>query len=211
MVLVSTTQKGKPMANLDFSDMQTEADLDGYSPLKDGTYHMVVLECDDSFTKFADSIMLECEVLTGTVAGQTGKKVKTFFNNPSPSHKDGGRFCRQRQGRLAMVLGLIDSSAFGKQVSVDFTRAAGRQLMATVKSEQKSDGGKSYPSIDGMAFGALTDPAYAEIPKDADALRMAGVAVSNTKPAQPQPAPIATAAPVAAMAAAPAADPFAGL
>lgn len=208
------------MANLDFSDTQTEADLDGYSPLKDGTYHLVVLECDDSFTKFHDSIMLECEVLTGTVAGQTGKKVKTFFNNPSPNHKDGGRFCRQRQGRLAMVLGLIDSSAFGKQVSVDFTKAAGRQLMATVKSEQKSDGGKSYPSIDGMAFGTLTDPAYAEIPKDVDALRMAGVSVAQPVAAAPAPqsAPMATSAPVSASAptpamaaAAPAADPFAGL
>ena len=87
--------------------------------------------------------------------------------------------------------------------------------MAAVKTEQKSDGGKSYPAIDGMAFGSLTDPAYAEVPKDADALRMAGVAVAapGAKPASPAPqaAPVATTSPVAAMAAAPAADPFAGL
>lgn len=189
------------MTDFDFSDTHEE-DLQGYSPVKPGTYHLAVEELDDSFSK-SDALVLTCEVLAGTVDGQVGKTFKSFFNSPSASHKDGGRFARSMQARLFTVLGLIDRSHLGKKVSVDCSRARGRQLVASVVERESN--GKKFPGIDGMNFWDVHDPAAAEIPKNASVLppKKSSSNGATAAPAASTPAPVA--------AGSPADDPFAGI
>lgn len=165
--------RGNEMVEVDCTEFGDEGELAGFSTCKPGTYHLVVLEADDSFGKF-DAITIECEVLAGTVPGQEGKKLTGFFNNGKPSDKDGGKFARKRQARIAMVLGLLTPAALGQKVTVDFALAAGRQFVATVK-ERDGKEGKKFAEIEGLNFWSVTDPATADVPKDANALAMIGV------------------------------------
>lgn len=193
------------MAELGLEEFGDEKELSGFSPVKSGNYHFVVLEADDSFSK-SDAIVLDCEVLAGTVPGQEGKKLKAYFNNGKSSDKDGGKFLRKRQARLALVLGLISPADLGKRVNVDFTQAAGRQFCAAVEQ------GEKYAEIRGLDFWSVTAPEAAEIPKDAAALAMIGVTPQNGSAAgAPQASPAAPLNPSPVAAQAPATDPFAGL
>lgn len=188
------------MVEVDFDGINNEEDIQGFSPVKEGQYHLVVIEADDSLSKF-DAIVFKFEVLAGTVPGQEGKTFNTLFNMPSGSHKDGGRFCKQMLARLIDTLGIAAFDAIkGKRSQVDFGLSVGRQLIANVVVEPDSKG-KKWSKIDSMNFWKVTDPATAECPKDANALALLGVAIAAPSG---QPAP-ATAPAV------PAVDPFAGV
>lgn len=203
------------MVEVDFDGINNEEDMQGFSPVKEGQYHLVVIEADDSLSKF-DAIVLKFEVLAGTVPGQEGKTFNTLFNMPAGSHKDGGRFCKQMLARLIDTLGIAAFDAIkGKRSQVDFGLAVGRQLIANVVIEPDNKG-KKWSKVDSMNFWKVTDPAAAECPKDVNALALLGIVVGGNGAATGdaaasanaattgQPAPTATQA-------APAVDPFAGV
>lgn len=154
-----------------------EGDLHGRVPVKPGWYHVVVLQMDNSRAKI-DGLWPEFQVLAGTTAGQTGKTIREIFNDPSPDHKDSGRFCKQRRATLAVALGIVPKSAVGTKPRINWEDGIGRQCI--IKVDMKEDA--KYPNIDGLNIFPVDDPEVSHVPKDAEALKAMGIdpaALSN--------------------------------
>jgi hypothetical protein len=196
--------------DLDMSDITGEEQLTGFEPCKPGRYHAVVTEVDDTFTKSDRSIVAEFEILTGTVNGQNGKKIKEFLATSDKAKK--------RLAGFAMAVGLISPTDLGSRKSINWQDAAGRQLVIDVEEQEyEKDGQKRMGArIEFLGFHAISSPKAADVPKDKNALAVAGLTAaagnaaaadsSAAAPPQQQAAPVGNAG-----GAAPAADPYASM
>src|SRR5690606_17808564 len=102
-------------------------------------------DVDDSRQK-GDAIYVGFTVLSGTVPGQINKQFTERFADPSPSQKDGGKFCRKRQGKLLLATGVLTAEKMrGPTVTIDWQDCLWKQIKGAVKNyERKSDEGKVF-------------------------------------------------------------------
>lgn len=161
---------------VDFSDFGSEEDLEGYDHPVDGIYHVVVNGADDSREKVT-GVRVDLQVLAGTAKGQVGKKAQETFWDPSPEHKDNGRFATKRIAKFAIAAGLITPEQLGKPgVAINWEQAVGRQLVVKLVGYERKDKetGKTYrgANIDGLEMYTVRHPSVAQVPKDAEALAL---------------------------------------
>jgi hypothetical protein len=115
-------------------DVKSEDDIGGYEKPKPGFYHVVIKHVDESFEKF-DKIVIDFEVLAGTVPNMEGREVSEFF---ACSDK-----AISRLQRLALCVGLLNPGEPDRDV--EFTDAVGRDLVIEVEDseyEKMEDGKK---------------------------------------------------------------------
>lgn len=212
--------------SFDASDVTSVDDLKGFRPVESGQYHVVVVEVDESREKL-DAVVVKLGILAGTTKGQENRSCRINFNDPKPSHKDGGAFVKKRRLALFMATGMITPDMLGKPFNVDWQHLLNRQFKCVIKAEEregKDDPTKKYTNhdIDGLSMWGPLDDDARHIPHD-DACIEAAVRAGQVNvvskyrgPAAASPAAIvASAAPAASVPATtglpPAVDRYAGL
>lgn len=149
-------------------DLNTSNFLD-----KPGQYHFLVTKIDEAPTtrdgsRAIDGIRFDAQVLAGTDVSQVGRSLGFTLMHPNGSQRDGGKFCHLRQARMLVALGLVDLSARGQQVDIDWQHGIGRQFIGAVEARPNDDG-KVYHDIAGAKIYALDDPETKHVPLDARA------------------------------------------
>lgn len=140
-----------------------------------GTYHLIVCagspmtETEDG--KHIDGFKVQFEVAAGTDKEQVGKMASITFFNGKDSHKDGGRFHRQKQGRFFVAANVITPadvpSILARQLKINLDRAKAAQVVATLVPT--TDG--KFMEVDGLSVYHVDDPAAKAFPKNADLLK----------------------------------------
>lgn len=172
-------------------DGATEEDLKGGNVNAPGYFHVYIAA--EARNEKNDATKVDFEVLAGTAKGQDGKKAVHFFQDPSPSHKDQGKFCRAMKTRLYLATGLMHAGQIGQKVRIDSAQLVGKQAIVKLKINEKG-----FAEIDGQEIYAVLDPAMGHVPKNAQALTL----LQQAAPIQQQVAPVNQAPPAAAPAAA---------
>ena len=145
-----------------------------------GTYHLSILDIttEGKDGELIDGFRVNLEVLDGTggrdktkctVAGQTCNV--TFFNGKM-THKDGGRFQRQKQAAFFVAANVITPAdvpailarRLGKVV---LERARAQQIVATLELDDKG-----YIQVSGGSIYHVDDVAAAAFPKSKEALSL---------------------------------------
>lgn len=194
-------------------DLSTEEEMKG-KRIEPGWYHFAVV--DNARNKDNNAMLVTVEVLAGNVADQQGRRLQSFFNDPSPTHKDGGTFAKALRTKLLLALGIITPDLLGKRASIDWAKTVGRQFIGLVALEKGKDD-KDYPKLQQGEMYRVDDPTMAHVPKDQAALSLisgmtpAPASQPAAQPAAAAPAAAPVSAPPAAAPATAAADPFAGL
>lgn len=205
---------------LDLTGFGDERDLEGSQFLGEGKFHVAITVVNtqplDYNREPLDGKEIGFQGLAGT-APAVNRVLSDFFPNPSPSHKDGGKFCAKKLARLALATGLIHPADLGQRKQIDWNELVGRQLVIGVKVERydrkdksgQPTGEKGEKSrLNGLEIWSVYDPAVADVPKDAEMLELA--AAQFAKPAGNGPAKPAAAAPrQQPVAAAATSDPYA--
>jgi hypothetical protein len=151
----------------------------GYVKLP-GFYHLIVTQVDDPVTKKDGSLWtgkafrVHFEVLGGNVAGQDKKTVNVAYNEPLPSHSDGGEFCGRLIDRFALAVGLIGPADKQKPYVVD-APIVGRQVIANLECSTDRDGNATgFMDIAGRGLEIyhIDDPTVSAIPKNAGAMKL---------------------------------------
>lgn len=176
-------------------DGASEEDLKGVNVNAPGYFHVYIGA--EGRNEKNDAAKVDFEVLAGTAKGQEGRRASHFFQDPSPAHKDGGKFCRAMKTRLYLVTGLMHASQLGQKVRVDSAQLVGRQAIVKLKVNEKG-----FAEIEGQEIFSVFDPAMNHVPKDAKALEIAkqmagqgaGAQQAQTQSAAPLAAPSASAA-----------------
>lgn len=167
----------------------------------EGWYHVMIDQCsmpgrkddgnliDGSIGKF------NCVILGGTVPTQREKACGLMFFQPNLSHRDQGKFSREKFDRFLLATGIINPTQKGAVVKLSEELFVGAQLVIhwtsrldKDKKEQWDVGGKDYYHVD--------DPEVAHVPKFVDALKHIPPArrwqKSDSKPVIPLPPPAAS-------------------
>jgi hypothetical protein len=139
------------------ANVKSEDDISGFQKPLPGRYHVVVKHVDESFEKF-DKVLVDFEVLTGTVPDMQGRELTEFYSCTEKSIP--------RLQRLALCLGLLAPGEPDKDV--EFADAVGRDLVIEVEENKYPD--KNGKTIDGVRVGYLGmwstgNEAVAEVPK----------------------------------------------
>lgn len=178
-------------SEMDFTEFGSEEDLRGFDYPAPGTYHLAVTGVDET-PKNVDGLKFTLEVLNGTVEGQASKSFAETFFFPSPESKDGGKFAKKRLAKFALAVGIINPTALGSRVQIDWQEASGRQLVAKVENYmRKGNDGREYKGaqISGLDMWRIDAPEVEAVPKDQEALAMAApAAVGANGPAGEAPA-----------------------
>lgn len=168
---------GDAFEELDASDITSPDDLKGYDYPAAGIYHCVVNKVDAGKEKVG-GIKFEGQILAGTVANQQGKTWWETMWDPSPDHKDGGKFMRKRKVAFALAVGLITPAQLGKPVSINWDLAVGRQFVAKLDNYERisEKDKKTYKGaeVEGLNFWPVNHADVAAVPKDQVALGLLG-------------------------------------
>ena len=145
------------MVRIGAQQVKSEDDISGYQKPLPGRYHVVVKHVDESFEKF-DKVIIDFEVLAGTVPGMEGREVTEFF---ACSEK-----ALPRLQRLALCLGLLTPGEADKDV--EFGDGVGRDLVIEVEENKYTD--KQGKEVNGVRIGYLGmwstgNEAVADVPK----------------------------------------------
>lgn len=144
---------------LDTSSAKDEKDLDsGFNPPAPGKYLAIVKNAQE-FPEFAkDRIVIEFDVIDGSVPGQSGKNLSEFFAVSEKAMK--------RLNRLAVKLDLIKP---GETKDVNFADAIGAVLVIDVENhewnDEKTGQKKSGVRLMFNGFNRVSDPDSAEFMK----------------------------------------------
>ena len=151
------------MVQMAATGIESEDDVQGTPTPKPGRYHAVIKEVDESYERF-DKVIIEFEILGGTVPAQEGSTLSEFFSvtpNSVPRLK-----------RLAIVLGLLTPGEGEKDI--EFAPAIGRQLVIEVEDNQYEKNGVTKKTRRMTFYGcwSLDNPAVADVPKNAEAMKL---------------------------------------
>ena len=161
---------------VDLTEFQTPEDLDSKQSPAEGTYLCCVTGYDPSPRNVENAMRFEFEVLSGTVAGQSGKSFSELFNAPTAKAKDGGKFFAKRKAKLMIATGLVTLQNLGKTKSVEWDDIVGKLCVVSVKAKKDS----KYVEIDGLEIYSPTDPKVEAVPKDAEAMDMLARSTGTT-------------------------------
>lgn len=136
---------------------------------KPGQFHFYVNKVDDQPQKqdgtVMDGIRLDLVCHGGTDLTQVKKVFSPLLFNPSESHRDGGEFATKVHLRLADACGLLPKlGADVEEVDIDWSKAAGKQIIAFVKFGKKKEGEEPRLEIDGAHIYHVDDPEAAHVP-----------------------------------------------
>jgi hypothetical protein len=137
-------------------DVKSEDDVSGYQRPLPGRYHAVVKHVDESFEKF-DKLIIDFEVLAGTVPDMQGRELSEFFAVTDKAIP--------RLQRLALCLGLLQPGEPDRDV--EFADGVGRDLVIEIEENNYEKDGKK---ISGVRVGYLgmwstNNAAVADVPK----------------------------------------------
>jgi len=145
------------MVRMGAKDVRSEDDISGFQRPLPGRYHVVVKNVDESFEKF-DKVIVDFEVLAGTVPNQEGRELPEFFSCTDKAIP--------RLQRLALCLGLLTPGEPDRDV--EFADAVGRDLVIEVEENNYKD--RSGKEVNGVRVGYLGmwstgNEAVADVPK----------------------------------------------
>lgn len=174
-----------------------------------GTYHVCVTDATESPTNKSGALIdnaafrVAVEVLAGTVAGQEHKTQDLLFFHPKATDKNEGAFARKKIDRFLLAVGLVSDEDKDKDLDIDITKCVGRQFVVKLEHDEES---QKFLRVAFADIFHVDDAAVKAVPKNEDALRLIPAAmrrignqpVKKEKPAKPQPATAATAAPATA-------------
>lgn len=151
-----------------------------------GRYHVIINDVDESFEE-SNSIIVEFRVLAGTVPNQTKKTLKEYF---SVSDK-----ALPRLMRLGLASGFIPPNDPPKERN--FEEAISRQLVVEIEDHtyEKNGETKKTRRISWMGMWSTPNPEVADVPKDAEAIRIisgVGGGSGGASPTDPPAAPPAS-------------------
>ena len=130
------------MVRMGAKDVKSEDDISGFQKPLPGRYHAVVKHVDESFEKF-DKVLIDFEVLAGTVPGMEHRELTEFFACTDKAIP--------RLQRLALCLGLLTPGEPDRDV--EFAEAVGRDLVIEVEENNYKD--KSGKEVNGVRVGYL--------------------------------------------------------
>ena len=148
------------MVRIGAQQVKSEDDISGYQKPLPGRYHVVVKHVDESFEKF-DKIVIDFEVLAGTVPGMEGREVSEFFACSEKS--------LPRLQRLALCLGLLTPGEPDRDV--EFSEGVGRDLVIEVEDseyEKVEDGKKvkkKKTALTYLGMWSTANEAVKDVPK----------------------------------------------
>jgi hypothetical protein len=138
-------------------DVKSEDDISGFQRPLPGRNHVIVKHVDETFEKF-DKVIVDFEVLAGTVPNQEGRELPEFFACTEKAIP--------RLQRLALCVGLLRPGEPDRDV--EFTEAVGRDLVIEVEENNYKD--KTGKEVNGVRVGYLGmwstgNEAVADVPK----------------------------------------------
>ena len=145
------------MVRIGANNVKSEDDISGFQRPLPGRYHVVVKHVDESFEKF-DKIVVDFEVLAGTVPDQQGRELPEFFSCTDKAIP--------RLQRLALCVGLLKPGQ--PEADVEFTDAVGRDLVIEVEENNyKTKEGKEVNSVRVGYLGmwSTANEAVKDVPK----------------------------------------------
>lgn len=169
---------------LDNTQTKSVDELGNSTPLP-GKYHALVKDVDETeaITKW-NSVVVDFEILAGTVPGQEGKVIREFF--PADASKPKGL---ERLKRFAMSIGLLGA---GEAKDVPFREGVGRQLVIEVETNTYQ--GKTRNRVSWAGIWPLGHGEVRDVPRDAQMLAAARTPAAATTVGQaPAGAPAAAA------------------
>ena len=162
------------MLNLDTSGVNSADEL-GTTFCLPGRYHTVVKAVDESFSKFPEAVIVEFEILAGTVPGQEKKTHREFFSTKGKAI--------DRIKRFAMVTGLIGPN---ERKQVNLSDALGHQLVIEIIDEEYQ--GKTRSKVSYVGMWSPDHKEVADVPKDKAFLALHGQGKVPVLRSAPQPA-----------------------
>jgi hypothetical protein len=168
---------------LDLTDInETDLEQDGRLPV--GRYHVQFVSAARDPNSQLPCLRLKYTVLAGTDSSAVGMAAeeRLYFSEKA----------KKRAAIFANRLGLIDSSAFGKRSSLDWSAVVGQQAVVEVIEEtyEKKDGSKGISSKISFAGIWSTDdertkdvPRGKELPRNGAPRAAAGTATAKLKKA----------------------------
>ncbi len=168
---------------------QSEDDIGGNMP-EIGRYHVDITHADESFEK-SDAVIVTFRVLAGNKPGQVGRTLIEYFAT-SPK-------ALPRLKRMAACVGALKRVDDALHVNMEDT--IGRQLVIEIGEHEHL--GKIRRQITMYGMWSLGNNEVADVPKDAEAMKVVagvqpGVQASGAAPAPQQSTPQPTATPEAA-------------
>ena len=145
------------MVRIGANNVKSEDDISGFQRPLPGRYHVVVKHVDESFEKF-DKIVVDFEVLAGTVPDQQGRELPEFFACTDKAIP--------RLQRLALCVGLLKPGQ--PEADVEFADAIGRDLVIEVEENNyKTKEGKEVNSVRVGYLGmwSTANEAVKDVPK----------------------------------------------
>jgi hypothetical protein len=139
-----------------------------------GSYHALVSDVNESPVdkegRLREGVAFEATyaVMTGTVDGQRDKTLTDLFYEPRPSDtNEQQERARLKIDRFLLATSLIKPSDKGKDVTVELSEAAGRQIVFKAEKAKTGTYLRTYSDI-----YHVDDPSVAAIPKDKDGLKL---------------------------------------
>jgi hypothetical protein len=145
------------MVRMGAKDVKSEDDVSGFQRPLPGRYHVVVKHVDESFKKF-DKIIVDFEVLAGTVPDMQGRELSEFFAVTDKAIP--------RLQRLALCLRLLQPGEPDRDV--EFANGVGRDLVIEIEENNYKD--KNGKEVNGVRVGYLgmwstINATVADVPK----------------------------------------------
>ena len=149
------------MVELGTEGIKSENDIGGDRP-KPGRYLTVINDVDETFEKNS-SVVIGFRVLSGTTPGQE-KKVHVEYFSVSEA-------ALPRLVRLGLACGLIPPNDPPRER--EFVEAIGLPVVIEIISEEYQ--GKTKTKISFAGMWSVNNPEVADVPKDAEALKLLAV------------------------------------
>jgi len=166
----------------DFDPSEIPENMDGFDFPKLGSYHFQVNKVSED--EKSPAMIVECEILAGTPAGQEGKTHREYFYPPTADQDPAKQMAtRKRTLQFFVAVGLtteeelLDAKKAGKRVSIDEKLAVGRQFCGKLTAGKPNDSGKIYNKL-GYDIWAVNSPKSEGIP-----LNVAMLEKNGEKPA----------------------------
>lgn len=149
---------------------------------KPGTYLAVVKHVDDTFEKNPDKLVVEFEIISGTVPGQAGKTHSEWYSTEAKHIV--------RITRLAMCCGILQP---GEERDVDLQLLKGKALVICIEEHAYKDklgNDKTGSQITYHGMWPIDHAEVKDVPKDKEALAIIGMrsqqpAAGSAAPSQP--------------------------
>lgn len=148
-------------------------DFGGGDRPEPGRYHVVVKSANEFSPKHSGKVVIDFEVLDGTIPNQVGRKHTEYFATSAKA--------MPRLVKMAIAVGLL---SYGERKNITWSDAAGRQLVIDLEQHDYEKDGETRKGvrITWAGMHALDDDAANNVPKNQAAVELARKLGSSAKP-----------------------------